>query len=75
MNKIIRIGLLLIILLSVNSAFAQGDNSGGAVYYVKALNSREILGGIKKHQVTIFVSVPLLYEKLYHGILNGSGCS
>ncbi len=46
-------------------------SNGCAVYYVKALNSREILGGIKKHQVTIFVSVPLLYEKLYHGILNG----
>ena len=46
-------------------------SDGCSVYYVKALNSREILAGIKKHQITIFVSVPLLYEKLYHGILNG----
>ena len=45
--------------------------NGCAVYYVKALNSREILDGIKKHQITIFVSVPLLYEKLYHAwVLN-----
>lgn len=43
---------------------------GAAVYYVKALNSREILDGIKKHRITHFISVPLLYDKLYHGILN-----
>jgi len=44
--------------------------SGCSVYYVKELNSREILDGIKKHRVTHFISVPLLYEKIYHGILN-----
>ncbi len=43
---------------------------GAAVYYIKALNSREILDGIKKHRITHFISVPLLYEKLYHGILS-----
>lgn len=45
--------------------------TGCTVYYVKALNSRDILDGIRKHQITHFVSVPLLYEKLYHAILNG----
>jgi long-chain acyl-CoA synthetase len=45
--------------------------NGCAIYYIKALNSREILAGIKKHQITIFVSVPLIYEKLYHSIQNG----
>ena len=43
---------------------------GAAIYYVRAINSREILEGIKRHRITLFVSVPLLYEKLYHGILN-----
>jgi long-chain acyl-CoA synthetase len=43
---------------------------GAAVYYVKALNSREILQGIKRHRITHFISVPLIYDKLYHGILN-----
>ena len=43
---------------------------GGAVYYVRELNSREILNGIKAHRITHFISVPLLFEKLYHGIRN-----
>jgi long-chain acyl-CoA synthetase len=43
---------------------------GSAIYYVRELNSREIMNGIKKHQITYFISVPLLYEKLYHAILN-----
>ncbi len=43
---------------------------GAAIYYVKELNSREILNGIRKHKITIFVSVPLLYEKIYHSILS-----
>jgi len=44
---------------------------GCAVYYVKTLNSREIINGIEKHRITHFISVPLMYEKLYHGIMNG----
>ena len=44
--------------------------NGSAIYYVKAINSREIIDGIKRHRITRFISVPLLYEKLYHGILN-----
>lgn len=44
--------------------------NGGAVYYVKALNSREIFDGIQRHHITHFISVPLMYEKLYHGMLN-----
>ena len=44
---------------------------GVAVYYVSEINSREILKGIAKHQITRFISVPLLFEKMYHGILNG----
>jgi long-chain acyl-CoA synthetase len=43
---------------------------GGAVYYIRDLNSREILNGIRKHRITHFISVPLLFEKLYHGIRN-----
>ncbi len=43
---------------------------GAAVYYVRTLNSREILDGIKKQKITHFISVPLIYDKLYHGILN-----
>jgi long-chain acyl-CoA synthetase len=45
--------------------------SGCSIYYVKVLNSREIHDGIKKHGITIFVSVPLLYEKLYQSIQSG----
>ncbi|MFH1700677.1 MAG: AMP-binding protein [Candidatus Zixiibacteriota bacterium] len=45
--------------------------NGCSVYYVKEINSREILGGIKKHKTTIFIGVPLLFEKLYQGILSG----
>lgn len=44
---------------------------GCSIYYVKELNSREILGGMKKHKITIFIGVPLLLEKLYQGIMNG----
>ena len=43
--------------------------NGCAVYYVKEINSREILTGIQKHKITHFLSVPLIYEKIYHGIL------
>jgi len=56
--------------LEATCGFIAPLTSGAAVYYVKALNSREILDGIRKHSITIFVSVPLIYEKLYHGILN-----
>ncbi|MEE9443626.1 MAG: AMP-binding protein [candidate division Zixibacteria bacterium] len=45
--------------------------NGCSVYYIKELNSREILGGMKKHKITIFIGVPLLFEKLYQGILSG----
>lgn len=44
---------------------------GCAIYYVRELNSREILQGIKKHGITHFISVPLLYEKIYSGIMAG----
>jgi len=37
LNKIKRVGILVfLILTSVSPAFAQGDNTGGAVYYVKS---------------------------------------
>ncbi|MCP4569226.1 MAG: AMP-binding protein [FCB group bacterium] len=45
--------------------------NGMTVYYVRELNSREIMNGLKKHKINYFISVPLLYEKLYHGIING----
>lgn len=44
---------------------------GCVIYYVRELNSREILQGIKKHRITHFISVPLLYEKIYAGIMSG----
>ena len=44
---------------------------GCAIYYVKELNSRQILNGIKKHRITHLLSVPLLFEKIYEGILSG----
>jgi long-chain acyl-CoA synthetase len=44
---------------------------GCAVYYIKALNSREIHSGMTKHRITIFIGVPLLFEKIYDGIRNG----
>ncbi|MDD4052837.1 MAG: AMP-binding protein [candidate division Zixibacteria bacterium] len=43
---------------------------GGSVYYVRELNSKEILNGFKVHRITHFISVPLIFEKLYHGIRN-----
>jgi long-chain acyl-CoA synthetase len=43
---------------------------GSTIYYVKEINSREVFNGIGKHKITHFISVPLLYEKIYHGILN-----
>ena len=43
---------------------------GCCVHYVKTINSREIMEGVKKHRTTHFIAVPLLYEKLYHGIIN-----
>jgi len=45
--------------------------NGAAVYYIRELNSREIINGIIKHKITHFISVPLLYEKIYHSILSG----
>jgi long-chain acyl-CoA synthetase len=45
--------------------------NGCSVYYIKELNSRKILGGMKKHKITIFIGVPLLLEKLYQGIMSG----
>lgn len=41
---------------------------GSAVYYVRELNSREILNGFRKHKITHFIGVPLIFEKLYRGI-------
>lgn len=43
---------------------------GCSVYYVRELNSKEILTGIRRHRITHFISVPLLYEKLHHGIFD-----
>ncbi|MCK5126582.1 MAG: AMP-binding protein [candidate division Zixibacteria bacterium] len=43
--------------------------NGCAVYYIRELNSREIMTGFQKNKITHFVSVPLIYEKLYQGIL------
>lgn len=45
--------------------------TGCAIYYIKELNSRQILNGLKKHRITHLLSVPLLYEKIYEGILSG----
>lgn len=44
--------------------------NGLGIYYVAELNSKEILDGFKKHRITHFISVPLLFEKLYHGVMN-----
>lgn len=43
--------------------------SGCAIYYVRELNSREIMTGFQRHKISYFISVPLILEKLYHGIL------
>ncbi len=56
--------------LEATCGFIAPLTHGAAVYYIKALNSREILEGIKKHHITHFISVPLLYDKLYHAISN-----
>jgi len=44
--------------------------TGLSVYYVRELNSREILNGFKKHHITHFLAVPLIFEKMYHGIID-----
>jgi long-chain acyl-CoA synthetase len=41
---------------------------GSSVYYIRELNSREILNGLRKHRITHFIAVPLIFEKLYRGI-------
>ena len=46
---------------------------GSAIYYITELNSRAILSGIRKHEITYLIAVPLLYEKIYHGILSAVG--
>lgn len=44
---------------------------GCSIFYIRELNSREIMQGIKRHRITHFISVPLLYEKIYSGIMAG----
>lgn len=44
---------------------------GCSVHYLRELNSRAILEGISGQKITHFISVPLLYEKMYHSILAG----
>ncbi|MEZ5358908.1 MAG: AMP-binding protein [Candidatus Zixiibacteriota bacterium] len=43
--------------------------NGCAIYYVRELNSREIMTGFQRHNISYFIAVPLILEKLYHGIL------
>ncbi len=43
--------------------------SGASITYAESLKSRNILDNIKETNVTIMLGVPLLFEKLYNGIL------
>ncbi|MBU1078362.1 MAG: AMP-binding protein, partial [Spirochaetes bacterium] len=42
---------------------------GASITYAESLKSRNILDNIKETNVTLMLGVPLLYEKLYMGIL------
>ena len=44
---------------------------GASVAYARGLNSRELREDMASSRTTLFIAVPLLYEKLLNAILNG----
>jgi long-chain acyl-CoA synthetase len=43
--------------------------NGATIIYARSLKSKEILEDISTNRITIMCGVPLLFEKMYHGIL------
>jgi long-chain acyl-CoA synthetase len=43
--------------------------NGATITYAESLKSKSILAGIKETNVTVMLGVPLLFEKLYEGII------
>lgn len=44
---------------------------GGKIVYARSLKSKELLEDLKDSRTTLLLGVPLLFEKLYHGIRKG----
>ncbi|MFH2037064.1 MAG: AMP-binding protein [Candidatus Zixiibacteriota bacterium] len=44
-------------------------SSGYTIIYARALTSKYLLEDIKNNDITVFLAVPLLYEKIYNAIL------
>ncbi len=53
------------------AVFLEGFGSGAAVVFGKKLVVSQMLKELKEGKVTMFLGVPMLFNKLYAGIING----
>ncbi|NOY10223.1 MAG: long-chain fatty acid--CoA ligase [Spirochaetes bacterium] len=56
---------------SMNAVFLQAVSTGAAVVFAKRLAVKQILADLKKGKVTMFLGIPLLFNKLLKAILKG----
>ena len=56
---------------SMNAVFLQAISTGAAVVFAKRLAVKQILAELKKGKVTMFLGIPLLFNKLLKAILKG----
>ncbi len=56
---------------SMNAVFFQAMSVGASIVFAKRLVTKQILSDLKKGKVTMFLGIPLLFNKLLKGILKG----
>jgi len=56
---------------SMNAVFLQAISVGAEIVFAKRLVVKEILSDLKRGRVTMFLGIPLLFNKLLKGILKG----
>ncbi len=56
---------------SMNAVFFQAMSVGASIVFAKRLVTKQILSDLKKGRVTMFLGIPLLFNKLLKGILRG----
>ena len=56
---------------SMNAVFLQAISTGASVVFAKRLAVKQILAELKKGKVTMFLGIPLLFNKLLKAILKG----
>ncbi len=56
---------------SMNAVFFQAMSVGASIVFAKRLVTKQILSDLKRGRVTMFLGIPLLFNKLLKGILKG----